>query len=583
VNADVARVIALEMATFPPPQGMNIQQMQEARLGPKVRPLIDDLVGDIGSSLWVIMTTIGIVLLIACANVANLVLARTEGRTQELAVRAAIGAGPGRLAGEMLVESLLLGLASGVVSVALAVGAVKLVQSMEALRLPRGSTIAVDGTSLAFALALSIAVSLIVGAVPIVKRGRVQLVDALRADNRNASAGRDRSLTRNLLTMTQVALALVLLVGSGLMIRTFQAMRRVTPGFTEPASLQTLRLAFTGEAARDDARRLQLQHDLADRLGAIPGVEAVGLTSALPMTGSKSQDPIFASDHTYAPNAIPTLRRFITAAPGTFTAFGTPVVAGREYTWTDIHAKRQVVVVSEGLAREMWGSAQAAVGKQIRTNPNDAWSDIIGVVGDIRQDGPDRPAPATVYWPLRTASSMTFLLRSRRAGSESLASDIRHAVSAAGMGIPVTQLRTMGEIYERSLARTGFTLTLLAISGGMALLLAIVGIYAVISYMVSQRTREIGIRLALGARQGGVQLMFVRHGMFWGALGVLAGLLAAVPLSRLMASLLVDVSPVDPLTYGIMGVALLAAAGAASYFPARRVTRIDPVIALRSQ
>ncbi len=583
IDDDVARMIALEMTLFPPPDGFSVKQLDEARLGPNVRPLVDDLVGDIGRSLWVIMATLGVVLLIACANVANLVLVRTESRTQELAVRAAIGAGPGRLAREMLVESLLLGLAAGLVGVVLAIGAVKLVLAMEAIRLPRGSTVSVDVTSLAFALALSVVVSVIFGAVPIVKRGRVQLVDALRADNRNASAGRDRSLTRNVLTMTQVALALVLLVGSGLMIRTFHAMRSVAPGFADPASLQTLRLAITGDAASDETRRRQLQHDLADRLAAIPGVTHVGLTSAIPMTGSNSQDPVFASDHTYAPNAIPPLRRFVTAAPGAFHTLGTPVVAGREYDWTDIHEKRQVAIVSDGLARELWGTAASAIGKRIRSTPNDQWSEIVGVVADVRQDGVDRPAPTTVYWPLRNQGSMAFLLRSPRAGSESLASDIRRAVSATGAGIPVTQLQTMAEIYDRSMARTAFTLTLLAISGGMALLLAVVGIYAVISYAVSQRTREIGIRLALGARHGGLQLMFVRHGLFWGALGVIVGLVVALPLSRLMSSLLVDVSPVDPLTYAIMGAGLLAAAVVASYVPARRVTRIDPVDALRSQ
>jgi hypothetical protein len=301
------------------------------------------------------------------------------------------------------------------------------------------------------------------------------------------------------------------------------------------------------------------------------------------MTGSNSQDPIFASDHTYAPNAIPPLRRYVTTAPGTFRTLETPIVAGREYDWTDIQEKRQVVIVSDGLARELWGTAASAIGKRIRSTPKDQWSEIVGVVADVRQDGVDRPAPTTVYWPLRNQGSMAFLLRSPRAGSESLASDIRRAVSATGAGIPVTQLQTMAEIYDRSMARTAFTLTLLAISGGMALLLAVVGIYAVISYAVSQRTREIGIRLALGARHGGLQLMFIRQGLFWGALGVIVGLVAALPLSRLMASLLVDVSPVDPLTYAIMGTGLLAAAVVASYVPARRVTRIDPVDALRSQ
>ncbi len=241
VDADVARMIGIALAKFPPPEGMSIKMMEDARLGPNVRPLLDDLVGDIGKSLWVVMATIGMVLLIACANVANLLLVRTEGRAQELAVRAAIGAGRGRLAREMLVESLLLGLLGGAAGIAFAIAALKLVLTMNPARLPRLELIAVDTTSLVFTLVVSVAAGLAFGAIPVLKHARVRLAEALRGGGRNASASRDRNITRNTLTIVQVALALVLLIGSGLMIRTFQSMRRVQPGFTEPATLQTLR------------------------------------------------------------------------------------------------------------------------------------------------------------------------------------------------------------------------------------------------------------------------------------------------------------------------------------------------------
>ena len=244
VNADVARMIRIELGKFPPPEGMSVKMMEDARLGPNVRPLIDDLVGDVGKSLWVVMATIGMVLLIACANVANLLLVRAEGRAQELAVRAALGAGRGRLAREMLAESLLLGLMGGVAGLGLAVAALKLVLSTMPARLPRLELIAVDATSMAFTLVLSVAAGLAFGAIPVLKRHRVRLAEALRAGGRHASAGRDRNVTRNTLTIVQVALAVVLLIGSGLMIRTFQSMRRVQPGFTHPGTLQTMRITI---------------------------------------------------------------------------------------------------------------------------------------------------------------------------------------------------------------------------------------------------------------------------------------------------------------------------------------------------
>ena len=583
VDADVKRMIGIALTRLPPPEGMSIKMMEDARLGPNVRPLLEDLVGDIGKSLWVVMATIGMVLLIACANVANLLLVRTEGRSQELAVRAAIGAGRGRLAREMLIESLLLGLLGGAAGIAFAIAALKLVLAMNPARLPRLELIAVDTTSVLFTLVVSVAAGLAFGAIPVLKHARVRLNEALRAGGRNASSSRDRNITRNTLTIVQVALALVLLIGSGLMIRTFQSMRRVQPGFTQPAALQTLRIAIPEDVAKDDARVLLTQQGLVDALAALPGVASVSVISALPMTGMSSQDPVAASDHTYRENQIPPLRRFIRTMPKAFQVLGTPLTAGRDYDWTDIHQKRDVVLISDNFAREYWGSPAAAIGKRIRSNPTGPWSEVIGVVADIRHDGVDRPAPSTVYWPQRGNRSMAFVLRGPRAGTEGYAAEIRRAVASVSTSLPITQLQTMQQVYDKSMARTAFTLTLLAISGGMALLLAAIGIYAVISYTVAQRTREIGIRMALGARQDRLKLMFVRNGLLWGGIGAAAGLVAAALLSQLMSAILFEINPIDPLTYGVVVVALLAAAGVASYVPARRVTRIDPVEALRAE
>jgi putative ABC transport system permease protein len=583
VNADVARMIRVAFSKFEPPQGITLGMMEEARLTPKVRPLVDDLVGDLGKSLWVVTATIGIVLLIACANVANLLLVRTEGRAQELAVRAALGASRGRLARDVFAESLLLGVVGGAVGLCLAALALRAAPSLAPARLPRLDLIGVDAATIGFTLAVSIVAGLLFGALPVLKWSRVRLNEALKGGGRGGSASRDRNVTRNALTVVQVALAVVLLIGSGLMLRTYQSMRRVQPGFTNPATLQTLRIAIPREAAADDAALLVTHQSLVERLAGLPGVTSVGLIDALPMGGGDSNDPIFASDRTYAANAIPPLRRFVRAAPGTFAALGTRVVAGREFEWTDIHGQRNVVLISENFAREYWGSAAAAIGKQIRDNPNDPWNEVIGVVGDIRHDGVDRPAPSTVYWRIRNDRSVSYMLRGPRAGTDTFATDIRRVVADHSAGTPITQMQSMAEVYERSMARTTLTLTLLGISGAMALLLAVVGIYALISYTVSQRTREIGIRMAIGAQQGAVQRMFIGYGLTWSAVGAVAGLVAAVPLSRLMSALLFEVKPLDPLTYAAVGAGLLVAAAVASYLPARRVTRIEPVEALRAE
>ncbi|MBL8221275.1 MAG: FtsX-like permease family protein, partial [Bryobacterales bacterium] len=391
-------------------------------------------------------------------------LVRTEGRAQELAVRTALGAGRGRVARELLVESLLLALAGGVAGIAFATAAVKLILEMTPVRLPRFDQIAVDGTAVLFTLALSIIAGLAFGAFPVWKHGGIHVSESLRAGGRTVSASRDRNFARNMLTVVQVALALVLLIGSGLMIRTFQSMRRVHPGFREPETLQSLRISIPRNVVSKDPELLLMQQNLVNRLAALPGVTAASMTGALPMTGASSQDPIAASDRTYPAGQIPPLRRFFTVGPGAFQAMGSTLAAGREYTWSDIHEKRQVVLISESFAREYWGSAQAAIGKQIKSNPNDKWSEIIGVVSDIRFDGVEKKPPSAVFWPQRNNNSMVFLVRTARAGSESFLDEVRKTVWAVNGSLPVTEVRTMGEIYKRSMSRTAFTLTLLAIS-----------------------------------------------------------------------------------------------------------------------
>jgi predicted permease len=310
------------------------------------------------------------------------------------------------------------------------------------------------------------------------------------------------------------------------------------------------------------------------------------------MDGNNDNDPIFAEDRTYSEGKIPPLRRFKFVTPGFSKTMGNPLLAGRDLTWTDIYEKRQFVLVSQTLARELWGEPARALGKRIRENPKAPWREIVGVVGDERDDGVDQKAPGIVYWPMLIKNfwgtpvsverTLALAIRSPRTGSSSFLKEIRQSIWSVNPDLPIADVRTVEEIHAKSMARTSFTLVMLAIAGAMALLLGLVGIYGVIAYSVSQRTREIGIRMALGSPRNEVTRMFVRHGLMLTGIGVACGLTAAMLLTRLMSAILFGVSPLDPVTYGAVSVVLIAAASLASYVPARRATLIDPLEALRA-
>jgi putative ABC transport system permease protein len=592
-NADVARMLPMLPERFPPPPGMSNKVFEEIRLGPAVRLLKDDVIGEVGKTLWVLMATVGIVLLIACANVANLLLVRAEGRQQELAIRAALGAGRFQIARELLVESVLLGMAGGVVGVVLAQGALKLLVRLSPGRLPRLDEIAIDPSVLLFTLAISLAAGLLFGLLPVMKYASAHLGTGLRQVGRAYSAGRERHRARGTLVVVQVALALVLLVGSGLMIRTFQALRDVQPGFTAPHELQTLRVSIPGAQVPDDARVVRLQNDMIDAIRALPGVESVAATNSVTMDGSDNNDPIFAEDRTYAEGQLPPIRRFKYISPALFSTMGNPLLSGRDFTWTDIHEKRRVAIVSENLAREMWGEPALAIGKRIRENPKGGWREIVGVAANERDNGVDQKAPTVVYWPLlvdnfwdfptRAQRMVAFVIRSKRAGSPDFIKEVQSAVWSVNRELPLADVRTVEDIYNRSLARTSFTLVLLGIAAATALLLGVIGIYGVISYAVSQRTREIGIRMALGAEQRQVTRMFVRYGLGLALAGAVVGLVVSVALGRVLAALLYEVNPLDPLTYAAVAFVLLSASAVATYIPARRATAVSPLDALRAE
>ena len=592
-NADVARMIPMVNDRFPPPPGFSAKMFAEARILPSVRPLTWDVVGDIGTSLWVVMGTIGIVLLIACANVANLLLVRAEGRQQELAIRTALGAAWTRIARELLTESLFLGILGGALGLGLAYEALRLLVAVGPATLPRLDNIGIDPAVLLFTLAVSLFAGLLFGLIPVIKYASPHIATALHGSTRSVSQSRERHRARNTLVVIQVALALVLLISSGLMIRTFQAMRHVEPGFTHPESLQTLQVSIPESQVRDADATVRMLDEMRRGLARIPGASSAAFSNSIPTDGHNSNDLVYAEDQAYAENQIPPIRRFKFITPGFFRTMGNPMVAGRDFDWTDLYSRRPVAVVSENLAREMWRTPSAALGKRIRESRKDPWREIVGVVGDVHDDGADRKAPPIVYWPLLMTDfwgSKTFVqryvifaIRTDRAGSESFLKEARQAVWAQNSNLPIARIRTMEEVYSSSMARASFTLVMLAIAGAMALLLGLIGIYGVISYAVSQRTREIGIRMALGAQQGSVEQMFVRHGLMLAAIGVASGLGVAIAVMRVMKSLLFEVQPVDPLTYGAVSIGLVLAAMAASYLPARKASTVDPVQALRTE
>ena len=590
-NADVARLIPVVPDRFPMPGGFTRKMFDDVRIGPKVRPFAVDAIGDIGRVLWVLLGTVGLVLLIACANVANLFLVRAEGRQQELAIHAALGAGSRRIAWELLSESLTLALLGGAAGLALAAAGVRLLVANAPDGLPRVHEIGIDPLVLLFTLGISVLAGLLFGAIPVFKFARPNLASALKEGGRLSSSGRERHRARNALVVAEIGLAVVLLVASGLMIRTFHSLGRVEPGFVRPEQVLTLRVSIPSTLIADDEQAIRTHEQIVRRIEQIPGVISVGVSNSITMDGNDSNDPIFVEDFPSPVEKLPPLRRFKWTVENYFRTMGNPIVAGREITWADVYAKAPVVMVSENFAREYWKEPAAAIGKRLRQTPQNPWRTIVGVVGNERDDGVTQPAASIVYWPLFIDSyydskvfarrNLAYAVRSDRTGSPTLLKEIQQAVWSVNGNLPVASVRTLDQIRAGSMAQTSFALVMLGIAAAVALLLGVVGIYGVIAYVATQRTKEIGIRIALGAASRDVSGLFVRHGLVLAAIGISCGLVAAALLTRAMSAMLFGVSAIDPLTYAAVSVALGSTAVLASYVPARRAARVDPAEALR--
>ncbi len=579
-DADIARLVPVWMDSWSNGPGTNQHYYDIWHITPKLRPLKQQVVGNIGNVLWVVMSTVGLVMLIACTNVANLLLVRAEARASELSIRAALGATRKRIARELMTESLLLGLLGGAAAVAVAYGGLRLLTAAGPADLPRLSEVSFDGASLLFTFVLAVFSGLFFGSIPVLRYARATPSLSLSGTTRSASSDRSRRRSRDLLVVAQVAMALVLMVCASLMIRTFASLRNVDPGFADTQHVETVSITVPDLLVPGVKAVAQMQNQIRDNLAAIPGVTSASYAADVPMDGNDPNwDTIAVEFKKYDGNEGP-LRMFNYVAPDYFKTMGTRIVAGRDFNWDDLQNIRPYVMVSESFARDSWGSAAAAIGKRVKKYSGSPWQQVIGVVEDVHVHGVGEKAPPLVYWPamfydrygsheemdgLRT---VTYVVHSSRTGTQSLLSEMQRAVWSVSRDLPLASVDTMQNIYSRSMARTSFTLVMLGIAASMALALGLIGIYGVISYAVAQRTREIGIRLALGAQRGSVRWMFVRSALVLTGIGVVVGLGAAAAIAQLMRTLLFGVSPVDPVSFAAVPI-VLAASSSPGQFPAR--------------
>jgi putative ABC transport system permease protein len=585
-NQDVARIWKAWGETAGASKMLEMLKVQ-----PNLRPLKKDVLGDIGSVLGVLMGALGLVLLLVCANVANLVLVRAQSRRHEFAIRSALGAGRGRIARELLVESLTVGILGGGLGLALAYAGIRVLVTQGPSSLPRLAEISMDRTALAFGLACSLGSSVLFGSIAAFKSGVPGRIEGTRGATQEAGQIR----AQDALVVTQVALAFVLLVASGLMIRSFLSLRAVTPGFTHPAWIQTVRISIPEALTPDPEKVSRIQSEILRRLSAVPGVTAAGFASALPMESEYRNGIVIAVEGKTRADQMPPNRAFKSISPGLLAAQGTRLVAGRDFTWEDVLGQRRVALVSENMARENWGEPADAPGKRIRLGRDGPWNEVVGVTENVYADGVNQPAPATVYSrigvdpparPGRQASvrrGATFAIRSERAGTQAFLREITAAIHSVHPSLPLAKVRTLDDVYRRSMARTSFALVLLGIAGAMALTLAIIGVYGVLAYALGQRRREAGIRLALGAGPGALKWLFVRKGLVLNCAGGILGLALARGLSRWISSLLFGITALDAATYAASGTIIAAAAIAASYIPARQAASVDPMETLRSE
>jgi len=551
--------------------------------GANVFPLQEEVVGDIRPALLVLLGAVGFVLLIACANVANLLLARAATRQKELALRTALGASRGRLIRQLLNESLLLGVIGGTAGLFLAYWAIELLIKFNPGNIPRLEEVALDNRVLAFTLVVSVLTGVIFGAIPALQASKPDLNESLKEGGRSSGGGAGHRRMRSIFVVSEVALALVLLIGAGLMIKSFVKLQQVDLGFN-PDNLLTARVLLPGSKYGDNPKRAAFFQQAVQRIETIPGVQAAGAISWLPLVGLGSATSFVVDGRPEPPPGESPVTDVRVITPGYFAAMGMPLIKGRIFDERDNAQSPRVLIINEAMAREYFPD-QDPIGKRLIIS----WDrpalpdEIIGIVGDARLtsiDGQVRPA---IYWPHARQSSYSAMAFAVRTTSDPLAvaGSLVSEIRAIDPEQPVADIRTMGEVVSTSVSRPRFNMLLLGLFAGVALVLSAVGIYGVMAYSVNQRTHEIGIRMALGARSTDVLRLIVGQGMVLALVGVVIGLAGAYFLTGLMSSLLFGVTATDPLTFGGISLLLAGVAFVACYVPARRATKVDPMVALR--
>jgi len=562
--------------------------LKSAQVAITVVPFRQEVVGSVEQVLWVLLVSAGCILLIACANVANLFLARAEGMQREVAVRTALGATRGSIAWLFLSESLVLSLAGGLVGLVLAEAGVRLLVRLQPKGIPRLAEVGIDSRVLLFTLLLSLLAGLLCGGLAAMRSAALTLVSALKEGGRGGMAGRGHHRVRRALVVAQVSLAQVLLVNSGLMVKSFERLRGVDPGFA-PENVLVMQISLPDAEYADTAAAFHFFDRLVERVRALPGVMDVGIVSPLPLSGSDSSSGYSFADFPQQPGGVQPMLANRFASPGYFASLGIPLIEGRVFSSLDPLHKTNEVVVSRALAAHFWPN-QSALGKRLTAgDPNEGpWYTIVGVVGDVRDRGLEGEPVQAVYFPmLRYANKVEWVPRGfslavrGRLDPAALVGPVRTALKSIDPNLPAARVEPLKDVVARSVARTAFTMFLLALAAGVAVLLGSIGLYAVIAYVVAQRTREIGVRMALGAGRGDILRMVLREGLTVAMFGIGIGLAGALALTRSLHALLYGISPADPATFMAVSALLAGVALLASWLPASRAAATEPLEAIR--
>ena len=568
--------------------------MDQAKPVPLLVPLKQDLTGDIARTLWMVAAAAVLVLLVACANVTNLILVRADGRQRELAVREALGAGRAKVMSHFLAESVVLTALAGIVGLGLAWIAIRVLVSTTSVQIPRLAEVHVDATSVLFTVVISGIVAFVCSLIPALRIGRVHLSNALREGGRSGTAGKARQRVRGALVAAQIALALVALSASGLLLRSFQELNSVKPGYN-PEGVATLWVSLPGARYKGDSALVRFYTQLMDRVNALPGVQAAGLTSRLPLLPyGSNQNPFYPEDDPVTwVNKIPPLQSFTTTDGGYFRAMGIPLIAGRTFDRLDAQREGEAII-SRATAVQFWkdSTGRSVIGKRFKALPgNSPVYTIIGVVGDTRDSAVAAPPKQTIYFPEVVEADTNFTqirnmmaVAVRTSGSTAaMTSAVQRVVRELDPMLPTFDVKPMSAVFRASMAQLSFTMMILGAAAAVTLLLGAIGLYGVMAYAVTLRTRELGVRIALGAQPRAVAAMMTRQGITLTALGIVAGLGLFALVARFIRSFLYGIAPSDPITLAVAALLLVGVAALASWMPARRASRVDPVEALRAE